>query len=115
MKKCVYLVAPNAQRLSDDDINDRVQLLVSMGISIDNIKIHPNCQPDAPDDLKARRAAKWEFKILGAFVGTDEFVMNAIRQKSKTLKDLTDVMLPYPNVQARYHLHKCCYNLQCKS
>lgn len=30
-------------------------------------------------------------------VGTDEFVINALKQKSKALKDLTDVMLRYPS------------------
>jgi len=58
----------------------------------------------------AHRAAEWGFKILGAFVGTDEVVINALRQKSKTLKDLTDVMLRNLQVQARSHLHKRCCN-----
>ena len=43
-------------------------------------------------------------------MGTDEFVVNALKQKSEALKELTDVMLRYPNVQARYQLHKSCYN-----
>ena len=43
-------------------------------------------------------------------MGTDEFVVYALKQKSEALKDLTDVMLRYPNAQARYHLHKSYYN-----
>ena len=60
--------------------------------------------------MRDRRAAEWGFKVLGAFVGTDRFVVKALKQKSEALKGLTDVMLRYPNAQARYHLHKSCYN-----
>ena len=110
MKKCVYLMAPSDHSLSDDELNDRVQLLMSLGLSASNIKIHPDCQRDVSCVVRDRRAAEWGFKVLGAFVGTDEFVVNALKQKSEALKELTDVMLRYPNVQARYQLHKSCYN-----
>ena len=39
MKKCVYLMAPSAHSLSDDEVNDEVQLQMSLDLSIDNIKI----------------------------------------------------------------------------
>ena len=71
---------------------------------MDNIKIHPDCQHDASCVLRDRRAAEWGFKVLGTFVGTDQFVVKALKQKSEALKGLTDVMLRYPNAQARYHL-----------
>lgn len=41
-------------------------------------------------DLTARRA-DWGFKILGAFVGTDEYVMNALRMKMRDIQNLTNV------------------------
>ena len=43
-------------------------------------------------------------------MGTDEFVVNALKLKSEALKGLTDVMLRYPNAQARRQLHKSRYN-----
>ena len=92
-------MALTAQRLYKD-IRDRVEMLTSVGISIDNMIIHPYCQPDAPKDLKTRRRAEWGFKILGAFVGTDQFVIDALNQEMKTFQGLTDVMLRYLSVQA---------------
>ena len=71
-------------------------LALSLGISIENmIKTHPDYQyqyqyqPDAPDNLKARRRVELGFKGLDAFVGTDEFVMNALSQRSKKRMELT--------------------------
>ena len=45
-------------------------------------------------------------------VGTDEFVivMNALQQKMESIRKLTQTLLRYPNVQARYYLHRFCYN-----
>ena len=83
---------------------------LNLNLTANNIKIHPGCQRDVSCVVRDRRAAEWGFKVLGAFVGTDEFVVNALKQKSEALKELTDVMLRYPNTQARCQLHKSCYN-----
>ena len=45
------------------------------------------------------------FKVLGAFVGTNEYVMSALREKMKATQSITEVMLRYPNAQARHYLH----------
>ena len=73
-------MAPSDHSLSDDELNDKIQLLMSLGLSVNNIKIHPDCQRDV-----SCRATEWGFKALGAFVGTDEFVVNALKQKSEAL------------------------------
>ena len=51
MKKCIYLMAPTYQRLYDEDTTDRVDMLTSLGIPIDNVNISHDCQPDALKDL----------------------------------------------------------------
>ena len=60
--------------------------------------------------LADERRAEWGIKILGAYIGTDEYVLNALRCKMVSIRELTRTMLCYPNVQARYYLHRLCYN-----
>ena len=95
MKKCVYLMAPSAHSLSDDELNDKIQLPMSLGLSVDNIKIHPDCQRDASCVLRDRRAAEWGFKVLGAFVGTRFFhieLVSIIRTSEQMI--ISDATLP---------------------
>ena len=46
------------------------------------------------------------FKMLGSFVGTDSYVLNALQAKD----EVASTLLRYPNAQARYHFHKFCFN-----
>ena len=84
--------------------------MTSLGIPPNNFKIHPDCQSGLSPDLVARRKVEWGFKILGAFVGTDEYVVSALRRKMDDFQRLTQALLLYPNVQARYNLHRFCFN-----
>ena len=49
MKKSTYLMAPGGSRLSQRELFERINALVSLGSPIDDIKAHPNiisrCQP----------------------------------------------------------------------
>ena len=52
----------------------------------------------------------WGFKVLGAFVGTDEYVTQALQVKAQSLNSEAEALLRYPNSQARCYLHKYCFN-----
>ena len=110
MKKCIYLMAPTGKALTDDELNQKLGILTALGLPLENIKIHPDCQPQSPMDLLAKRRVEWGFKILGAFVGTDEYVVASLRPKMDSLRELSQILLRYSNVQARYFLHKICFN-----
>ena len=86
--------------------------LNALGIPTQNIKVHPDCQSATPTALAAKRRAEWGFKMLGAYVGIDEFVMNALQQKMESIRKLTQTLLHYPNVQARYYLHRFSITLK---
>ena len=103
-------MAPTGEALSDDELDRRIATLMALGLPRENIRIHPDCQPDCSPEVAAKRRFEWGFKILGAFVGTDEFVMASLRPKMEGLRKLARVLLRYPNVQARYLLHKICFN-----
>ena len=44
MKKCVHLMAPFTRKISQRDLDVRLHALINLGIPIDNIKVHPDCQ-----------------------------------------------------------------------
>ena len=81
-------MAPTTERLDYESLRPRVQLLTSLGIPFENIKIHPDCQRDVCADLTTRRRAEWKFIILRAFIGTDEFVLNALLPKNEKNPEL---------------------------
>ena len=110
MKKCTYLMAPTVNALTDEELDQRLAVLTALGLPLENIKIHPDCQPESPPEVLAKRRVEWGFKILGAFVGTDEYVLASLRPKMEGLRNLSQTLLRYPNVQARYFLHKTCFN-----
>ena len=103
-------MAPTAKALTDDELGQRLAVLTALGLPLENIKIHPDCQPQSPPDLVAKRRVEWGIKILGAFVGTDEYVLTSLRPKMESLRKLSQTLLHYHNVQARYFLHKTCFN-----
>ena len=85
MKKSIYLMAPGGSCLSQQEFFERINALASLGLSIDNIKVHPHiiscCQPSVSPTTLAKRSVQWGCKILGAFVGTDEDVIHQLKDK----------------------------------
>ena len=44
MKKCIYLMAPTGEALSDDELDRRIATLMALGLPRENIRIRPDCQ-----------------------------------------------------------------------
>ena len=97
--------------LSQKEMSLRVNVLMSLGVPMENIKIHPDCQPHASSRVVAKRRIEWGFKTLGAFVGANEYVLDALNNKMKKTQKLTDVLTQYPKAQARHCLHRLCYDI----
>ena len=47
---------------------------------------------------------------MGAFIGTDEYVLHQLNDKMRKINHLTDVLITYPKHQFRYYLHRFCYD-----
>ena len=110
MDKSIYLMAPPVNPLNDLQWNTRIKLLTDRGILRENIRLHPNCQPEKDDYLKQQRAEKWGFKVLGAYVGHNEYITNALQKKADQLEHLSNILIEFPNPQARYYIHRSCFN-----
>ena len=71
---------------------------------------HPNTQQNISPELYQSRSEQWGFKVLGAYVGTKEYIKNSLDSKMEVIKNLADTLLKYPNSQARFYILKHCFN-----
>ena len=83
---------------------------MQLGFPRSNIKIHPDTQQGISRELYQLRSEQWGCKVLGAFIGSKEYIKNSLHSKMKGIKSIADLLLNYPNSQARYLIHKHCYN-----
>ena len=60
MKKSVYLMAPLGRDISQRDLDVRIRALTNLGIPVDNIKIHPDCQSFASLSVLVKRRVEFE-------------------------------------------------------
>ena len=99
----------NRLTLTQEEFLERINVLVSLGLPTDNIKVHPHvisrCQPSVCPTVLVNRSIQYGCKILGAFVGTDEYVIRQLNDKMRKFNHLTDVLIRYPKHQFRYYLH----------
>ena len=109
MKKCVYLFASDVI-LDQIELDRRLDVLLQFGFLRSNIKIHPNTQQDISRELHQSRSENWGCKVLGAFIGSSEFIKNSLSNKMKAINSVANIMLNYPNSQARFFIHKFCFN-----
>ena len=75
-----------------------------------NIKIHSNTQQNISPELYLSRSEQWGCKVLGAYVGTKEYIKNSLDSKMEVIKNVADTLIKYTNSQARYYIHKHCFN-----
>ena len=97
----IFILLLEALNYTADELDRRIHVLNALGIPTQNIQVHPDCQSGTPSALAAKRKAELGLKTLGAYVGADAFVMNALQQKMESIRKLTQTLLHYPNVQAR--------------
>ena len=109
MHKCVYLFAADVS-LDHSELNRRLDVIMQLGFLRSNIKIHPNTQQDISRELYQSRSEQWGCKVLGAFIGSSEFIKNSLSNKMKAINSVANLLLKYPNSQARYFIHKYCFN-----
>jgi len=78
---------------------ERKQRLMEMGIKEDIIKIHPEDDPD--------NTAKYGCKILGSYIGSDEFVKLGLQKKiDEDLKREAELLSNFPNQQVKFLILK---------
>jgi hypothetical protein len=82
----------------------RRDALLEIGFNPDIVKIHPH---NSADSEVAK--LKYGTKMLGGYLGTDEFVKSQLSEHLNKLRNESLLLLKYPDVQGRYLLFKLCY------
>jgi hypothetical protein len=75
--------------------------LVNMGLHEDIIKLHPENDPN--------NASNYKGKILGSYVGSDEFVVRKLDRKIESLHIEANVLRQFPNIQGQHLILRYCY------
>ena len=96
MNKYKYLLVPSIT-LTQAELDHRLDVIMELGIPLSNIKIQPNTQQNIPPDLYQSRLEQWRFKVLGAYVGTNEYIKNSLNSKIEGMKNLADILLKFPS------------------
>ena len=109
MQKCTYLMA-SSNTFTENELAHRLDVITQLGIPISNVKVHPNNQQNISSELYNSRLNQWGFKVLGAYVGTTEYIENSLNTKMHNINEVADILLKYPNTQARYNIHRYCFN-----
>ena len=73
-------------------VDQKVAEIVEHGIPLENMKVHPDCQPGVSPSEIMRRESKWGFKILGSFVGSDALnIKNALIVKMEKIHEVATI------------------------
>ena len=105
--KYLYLLSPNtSDRLS---VDQKIARTLDLGTPIENIKVHPDCEPDAPREFILTREREYGFKTLGSFVGTDSFVLNALQGKIVRLDEVASTPRELIHLRLRIVGCLCCF------
>ena len=110
VKKRVYLMAPLGRDASQRELDVRMRAVVNLGAPIEDVKAHPDCQLSASPSTTIKRRIERGFKILGAFVGADDYVLCQLRSKMSRVDRVTDLLIQHPRAQLRRRLRRLCYD-----
>ena len=63
-------------------LQSRVKILLDLGFSMDMIRIHPDSVSlnEEPVDVQ-KREEEYGFKLLGAYIGSDTYILNNLLKK----------------------------------
>jgi hypothetical protein len=91
---------------SDQVAQDQKQRLVQLGIQENNICIHPD---NVQAEDKERAVANYGVKLLGTWLGTDEYVGINLQNKLETLRAEAGKLKNVSDTQTMYLLLSNCY------
>ena len=88
----------------------RFQQLVDIGLHPSIIKIHPDNIGDSQDpETKTYSIKNYGVKMLGAFLGTDDFIRHNLAEYVQELKTCANSLMQYPDLQGRLLMFRYCF------
>ena len=92
----------------DDPSYQREALARHTGLNSSIFHIHPD---DCHDDVDTPRS-EYGVKILGSYVGSDEYILNQLQNYSDELRSVAQNLIAYPNYQSRMLLFRQSFLLK---
>ncbi len=108
MGKSVYLMGRCG---SFQAAQDRKNLLISYGLSPENIHIHPSDYElsSLDDSFQSVFREKYGAKVLGSFIGSPEFIAQQLDLKLQSLEQEAEKVLMCKDLQQRYIFSRYCF------
>lgn len=82
---------------------------INTGFSEDLIQLHPDNIAEVNINAARQSRVSFGLKILGSYIGTDEYRLANLRLYVKQLHDIKDKLMEYPDLQGRWLLFSKCF------
>ena len=99
-----------------EELLRKLHILKEIGLKDEKIKVHPDSVSllDNPtnaeiEEEKAERTVKYGGRLLGAYIGSNEFVRENLQKKFNTLNIEKQNLINHPNRKNRFLLTKFCF------
>lgn len=87
----------------------RRQTLLDIGFHPSIIKIHPDNVTDENENAIDEARKIYGVKLLGAFVGTDQYIDHCLEEYFTSLVECAKSLMDYPDLQGRLLLFRYCF------
>ena len=77
-----------------------------LGLAEDILRVHPG---DVPDQYRNAATLVYGLKILGSYVGTDEFIQDNLPRHAEELVRVADRLNSYSDLQGRSLVFRKCF------
>ena len=92
--------------VNNEQAQQRKQALIDLGFQETIIQIHPD---NVPIEQQQEAKMKYGAKILGTYIGTNEYITANLQNESTELKHGKQQLEQFPNLQGRMLLFRYCY------
>ena len=110
LSKSVYLVG--VRKSYEEAISRKNELTEKFGFNPDNVHIHPDnyLHQDIDQGSMNELRSKFGAKILGSYVGSEEFIRNSLQLKLEDLEKEAEKLMSCSDIQQKYIFLRYCFD-----
>ena len=110
LSKSVYLIGRCTSY--DEAISRKTHLVDEFGFRPENVHIHPDNYFEQDIDQNSLKDIRSKFgvKILGSYVGSEEFIRSSLQSKLEDLQKEAEKLISYSDLQQKYIFLRYCFD-----
>jgi len=110
LSKSVYLIG--VRNSYEEAISTKIELTEKLGFNPDNVHIHPDnyLHQDIDQCCMNQLRSKFGAKILGSYVGSEEFIRNSLQSKLEDLEKEAEKLMSCSDIQQKYVFLRYCFD-----